>query len=258
MPFTPAHAAAALLFRRTRFFRIALVVGCLAPDLEYFVRLNSGGSYGHTLPGLFVYDLPMGLTALWIFQTFLREPIWALLPLGMRQRMNPRYPRLTPQSLTHFLVLCASILIGSATHIAWDEICHRNSWLATHWSLLQRRVPFPLRGDISLASFLQLFSSVFGLAVLLIWVWRWYTRTPPHSLPAEPRYNILRRWPVPVAIVLFSALGAFLRTFVFSHVRMGSGSAYTYISESAVTAISCALLALLVCGAVLRAAAKAS
>jgi hypothetical protein len=256
VPFTPAHAAAALLFQKTRFFRTALVVGCIAPDLEYLVRLNSGGSYGHTLPGLFVYDLPMGLLALWIFHTFLREPIWALLPLGMRRRLNPSYPRIAPRDTAHFLVLCASILIGSATHIAWDEICHNSSWLATHWSLLTIKIAFPFRRATTLASCLQLFSSVFGLAVLLLWAWRWYKRTPPHALPEEPHYLVLRRWPVPVAIILFSLLGAFLRTSVFGHARLGHGGSYTFISESLVTAISCALLALLFCGSVLRAAKK--
>ena len=46
MPFTPAHVAAALPFRRTRLIWSALIVGTIAPDLEYYVRLNADGRSG--------------------------------------------------------------------------------------------------------------------------------------------------------------------------------------------------------------------
>ena len=39
MPFTLSHAAAALPFRRTRLIKSALVIGCFAPDFEYFIPL---------------------------------------------------------------------------------------------------------------------------------------------------------------------------------------------------------------------------
>ena len=80
MPFTLAHAAAALPFRRTRLILSAVVVGTFAPDFEYFLRLVPGGHFGHTLPGVFVLDLPLSLVVLWLFHTYMREPIMTLLP----------------------------------------------------------------------------------------------------------------------------------------------------------------------------------
>jgi hypothetical protein len=40
MPFTLSHAAAALLFRRTRLVLSAVVVGCCAPDFVYFLEFG--------------------------------------------------------------------------------------------------------------------------------------------------------------------------------------------------------------------------
>src|SRR5579875_1686228 len=67
VPFTPAHTVAALPFRRSRRLDMAaLVVGCLSPDFEYFLRGEARGSFGHTLTGLIVLDLPLSLLVLWL------------------------------------------------------------------------------------------------------------------------------------------------------------------------------------------------
>jgi|HubBroStandDraft_1064217.scaffolds.fasta_scaffold451974_2 hypothetical protein len=58
MPFTLAHAAAALPFRRLHLVWSGLVIGTFAPDLEYFVRFSPNDGYGHTLVGALVLSLP--------------------------------------------------------------------------------------------------------------------------------------------------------------------------------------------------------
>ena len=87
MPFTLSHAAAALPFRRTRLIMSAVVVGCLAPDFEYFIPFAHHGGYGHTLAGAFEFDLPLGLAVLWLFHRYAKEPLAACLPEGARERI---------------------------------------------------------------------------------------------------------------------------------------------------------------------------
>ena len=87
MPFTPAHIAAVLPFRRTRMLWSALVVGAVAPDLEYFLRMSPQGRYGHTLAGLFVFTLPLGLLTLWLFHAFVKAPFVDLMPDSLARRL---------------------------------------------------------------------------------------------------------------------------------------------------------------------------
>jgi hypothetical protein len=67
MPFTLSHPAAAIPFLRTRLVPSALVIGCMVPDFEYFLRFAPEGGFGHSLPGVFVFDLPVAFIALWLF-----------------------------------------------------------------------------------------------------------------------------------------------------------------------------------------------
>ncbi|MGN7470479.1 DUF4184 family protein [Brevibacillus sp. SAFN-007a] len=60
MPFTFSHPAIVLPLRRQGWVSFpALVWGSMAPDLEYFLRMQPYSVYSHTLPGLFCVDLPL-------------------------------------------------------------------------------------------------------------------------------------------------------------------------------------------------------
>ena len=65
MPFTIAHAAAALPLRKTRLVLSALVIGTMVPDLQYFLRMAPDDRYGHSLRGALLLSLPLGLLTLW-------------------------------------------------------------------------------------------------------------------------------------------------------------------------------------------------
>jgi hypothetical protein len=60
LPLTLAHPAAVLPFRRWFVFS-GLVIGSLAPDFEYFLYVPDSLRIGHTLPGVFLFCLPVGL-----------------------------------------------------------------------------------------------------------------------------------------------------------------------------------------------------
>src|SRR5438552_11102134 len=86
MPFTFfAHQAPVmplkLVFPR-RFCGLALAVGSMAPDLEYFFRGQLGSVVGHTLAGQFYFCLPLTLLLVWVIRNVVAEPLSCHLPDG--------------------------------------------------------------------------------------------------------------------------------------------------------------------------------
>src|SRR5579859_6852423 len=110
MPFTPAHAAAALPFRRSRLVLSALIVGTLAPDFEYFLRFAPGGGWGHTFAGAFLLSLPLALAVLWMFHAVVKAPLMQLFPDALRQRIPAKPFRFGRPS--RFLLIGVSALVG--------------------------------------------------------------------------------------------------------------------------------------------------
>src|SRR3569833_1310021 len=172
MPFTLSHAAAALPFRRTRLVMSAMVFGCFAPDLEYFLWLRPHGHLGHTLAGLVLFDLPAGLIALFLFHQFAKAPLVACLPARLRERMRSG-DRVAMRSVSGFALICVSIVVGSITHILWDSLTHREHWLGQHWSFLGKNVHVPLFGLRDLAAIFQYMSSALGLVAIVVWFVQW-------------------------------------------------------------------------------------
>jgi hypothetical protein len=209
VPFTLAHAAAALPFRRTRLILPALIVGTFAPDFEYFLQLDRGNGFGHTILGAFVLDLPLALAVLWLYQHFVRTASISLLPNALRVKLSPESPQLRLCTLT---LTSLSVLIGIATHLAWDQFTHFDTYPHSHWSFFSQPHQVPLLGYVQNYKLLQHGSTLIGSLVLALWFLAWFRRTPPvaaQTIPANPyRGTIL------VAMLAVAAVGAFLRAWV--------------------------------------------
>jgi hypothetical protein len=160
----------------------AVVVGCLAPDFEYFLPVGEHDKFGHSFTGTFELDLPLSLAVLWLFYRFAREPIAACLPKGARERLDRNRHASPMDSFAHFALTVLSILVGIATHLLWDAFTHRGSWITNHVHFLTRMISIPLFGLRPWYGILQYFSSAFGIVVILIWCMHWYRNTAPlHS-----------------------------------------------------------------------------
>ena len=186
MPFTLAHAAAALPFRRTRLVLSALVIGCFSPDFEYFLRLVPRGRFGHTPMGLFAFDLPLSVLIFWLFHAYAREPILAWLPPAFRQRIPANSALSSLRNIRGVALVLASIIIGAATHILWDSFTHPFFWPDQYLHFLHRTIQLPLLGQVRYTKFFQHLSTLVGLVVLAFWIRHWYRHTPPlDSQPIE-------------------------------------------------------------------------
>ena len=69
MPFTVAHAAAALPFRRLNLVWSAFLVGSMAPDFPYVIGTTQYRAFGHDFPGVLLFTLPASFVALVVLIT---------------------------------------------------------------------------------------------------------------------------------------------------------------------------------------------
>ena len=126
MPFTACHAAVAAPLARRGLVLSALVAGSMAPDFEFFLRLSLVSRWGHTPAGIFLFSVPAGLVALWLFHVVLKQPLLALLPASLQDAIAPAagFPFGPPR---RFARIVASVLIGSLTHALFDSITHEHA-----------------------------------------------------------------------------------------------------------------------------------
>lgn len=177
MPLTFSHPAAILPLTGRRLPTAALVVGSMAPDLYYFVRMVASGRFGHTLLGLFVFCLPVGLVVLWIVDRILWEPMAALAPDGLRERLaaHPR-PALWTKDVLGATAL--AVLLGAVTHDLWDAFTHGGTWASAAIPALRQTADFGSLGTLHLYEIAQHASTAFGLIVLFAAGLFWWRRAP--------------------------------------------------------------------------------
>ncbi len=237
MPFTLAHAAAALPFRRTRLIPSALVIGCFAPDFEDFARFAPKSAFGHTLLGVFALDLPLALAAYWIFHRYAKEPLWTWLPKSVRQRAKPGPSRFSLRGAGRIALVLASILIGVATHLIWDSLTHSEYWPYRHWRLLSHPIQLPFAGPMQYYNVFQMGSSVLGMLVLLVWFVWWYRAAVPSNSPEAERPRGNERAVLLLALSV-ALIGAGIRAFAGVGVPAVRHEAALFLEEAVITGIS--------------------
>ena len=180
MPFTTAHIVAILPLRKysPHFFSTSgLVIGSMVPDFEYFIRMTLYGHYGHTLDGIFIFDIPLGLLLYIIFHEIIRLPTITYLPSYFYNRIEKSvYLDWRPHFLKNFLKIIFSIFIGIMTHFVWDSFTHDEEYF------LAKFVPVLLQDfnvfghSAPLHAILQILSTFVGMIILC-----WYI----HLLPSK-------------------------------------------------------------------------
>ncbi len=170
MPNPIAHPAAAIPFTRLKLVFSALVIGSIAPDLGYFVR-GGESDFMYTLAGLFYFDVPAGLVALWLFDFLAKWPLISLLPIGLQRRLFDPAQRFSFGPWKRFGTILLSLLVGSITHIVWDSFTHKNGWMVERFGLLSADIK-----GTPVYSILQNLSTFVGIALLIYWFVRWFPR----------------------------------------------------------------------------------
>ncbi|MFL6567364.1 MAG: DUF4184 family protein [Burkholderiales bacterium] len=173
MPYAFAHPAAVVPVAKmlgARAVPSALAIGAMIPDAWYIVPLLER-EHGHDLPGALLFCVPAGLLAYMAFHLIFKQPLLALAPRWLAERLaawtTPRLPR----APWHRVLL--SLLAGIATHLAWDAFTH-----AGYFPILETRVA----GGIYLHQLLQHTSTLLGTWFLAAWIRRKLRATQPMVL----------------------------------------------------------------------------
>jgi uncharacterized protein DUF4184 len=182
MPNPIAHPAASIPFTKVGLVFSALVAGSLSPDFGYFVPLP-GYFFMYTIPGLLLFDVPVGLALLWGFHTFVKWPLLSLSPIGLQRRLFKPAQGFTFGPFKHFLLILLSLLVGSITHVILDSFTHDYGWVVEHFSVFHSLV-----AGVPLYTILQYLGSLLGIGLLIYWFLRWFP-TAPQSDQLPPRLS---------------------------------------------------------------------
>ncbi len=229
MPYTLAHPAAVLSFRRVAVFsKTALVIGAMAPDFEHLLRLEPVSLYSHSIIGLFLFCWPIGLLATWLYRKIWILPLTTLLPFLEQYKEKSNFIR---DSL--------SIVVGASTHLLWDGFTHANRFGTQLLPSLNAKIDlFSL--SIPMWNILQHLSTLIGLSILLAVV-------ISRCLKASPTWWYEYSW----KIVLI-ALGLFGAAILSTHLFWPSVSAKKYVVLSANNFLVLLIVLLTVIGVHLR------
>jgi hypothetical protein len=199
MPFTPSHAAAVVPLLHVGLVPSALVIGSMIPDLPYYVPLPVSSGSTHSLAGVLGVDLVLGFVVFVVWQLWLAPAAVALAPAGLRERLGPELPapgRRHVRNVAAAALVIVSLVVGAATHVAWDSLAHGGRWGPRNFAWLAEEHG-PFRGY----TWMQYGGGALGAAVLCASVGRWWARTPRQ--PGTQRVPALdRRTAVRVLVVL--------------------------------------------------------
>lgn len=168
MPLTFAHPAVILPFsRNSKYFNfLALVLGSMSPDFEYFLRGRPYGEIGHTFAGFVVFNLPIVIIVYLLYQTYVHRTLFNHLPLFLQDTYSQKPDSTNVLKVTVFLY---SALLGMLTHVVWDSFTHLDGFMVKKLSILT--VTFQINGfNIPVFKFLQHGSTVVGIVAILVYM----------------------------------------------------------------------------------------
>jgi hypothetical protein len=177
MPFTISHAAAVLPLHRWSKRSLpltALMVSSMAPDFGYIFTYEASRALTHSVAGLFIFCLPVGLLV-WLFYVALLEKAAITL---LSDRWHSRFAHTEAITLPLVARAALAIVLGAATHLLWDSFTHRGTFVTDALPALMGPTPgFPW---LPVYHLLHGLSSVVGLVILGYWM-RHLQRQPAQS-----------------------------------------------------------------------------
>lgn len=234
MPFTLSHSAAVLPILRSKYFSATgLIIGTMAPDFEYFFRMNVQGIYGHTWLGVLYFDLPVAFLLAFLFHGVAKKNLIDQLPVFLQARFREvRNFDFLPYLKDHKWTFVTSVLIGTATHIVWDGFTHEHQYFVNALPGIYKGRYIPFRGArYPLWYALQHISTVVGGAFIVWYVLR--------MKPEEGEYHRPR-------ILYWVLLSVMVALIVF--VRMQFASSNLWYVVVTITAVSAFCLSITILG----------
>jgi hypothetical protein len=236
----PSHQAPALALKywKPRLFSgFGLVLGSLAPDLEFILRLDGQWFVSHTLLGQLTFTVPMVLVLYTLSVDLVVPWILRYVPSGPPLHFDALSSLRRPRG-REWLTVAASGLVGGLTHIFLDGFTHqdRSGWAVARIPLLRAHVPLlnaplfeALQGGLTIG---------LGISALALWshMVRERERGEGRPVPFVPRASgrakgELLRWLAGcVAAGVTLALGFRAQTSFGLAVERGAYGALTFMA----------------------------
>lgn len=139
------------------------VIGSMAPDFEYLLRLEPYALVSHSAVGLVTFCLPAGLAFFVLWRALLQPVARALVAL-------PNGADRLPRTTGGWGAVLLALLVGSATHVGWDAMTHRDALGPALFPVL-RTTAFAVGSYVvPWYNALQLASSLVGGGIVLAWL----------------------------------------------------------------------------------------
>jgi hypothetical protein len=238
MPLTLSHPAAVVPLARWGFVLSALIVGSMSPDFLYFYCLSARCQFGHTLLGIFLFDIPAGLVVLWIFHRILKQPLFSLFPISHQQRLMPFVNEFQFFPLRSFLLIIISLLIGILTHIIWDSFTHKSGWVVQQLPVLGAPLVETNLGTLKVYKVLQYASTFLGAALLFYWYLKWLKTASQQPINSVIQLSTQVKSLIILVMGLIAAIGASI--YGLSQVTLFSDfySFYKFVGFSVIAGIA--------------------
>ncbi|MFK7000940.1 DUF4184 family protein [Flavobacterium oreochromis] len=203
MPFTFSHPAIVLplpFFQKKQFSTTGLIIGSMLPDFEYFLRMKIKSTYSHTLEGIFLFDLPLGILLTFIFHNIVRNSLLDNLPAILKSRLSIFiFFNWNKYFKTNIIIVLSSILIGITSHIFWDSFTHQQGYFVKIIPFLTSTIKL-LGKKIYIFKILQHLSSITGTLFIFFTLYK----LPKNKIKTK---NIsLKYWAIFITIILVITL----------------------------------------------------
>ena len=197
MPWTFAHAAAIIPLKKVfpqRLHFLALVIGSFTPDFGYYIGQTYLSHFSHTIAGLFIACIPIGILLTYLL-SFSGKHLSVILPEPHRSAFYYFTHVEKIESFKSLLLLLCALMIGSLTHIVWDSFTHAGRWGVLQSEILKNEA-FKI-GTLRIYghSLLQHLSSIVG-AIIILWAYMsWLKKNNLAFLSRKPeerwRYKLI-------------------------------------------------------------------
>lgn len=176
MAFTLAHPAVILNLKNKNpntFNLLALILGSMSPDFQSFIPYM-GNKFseiflpynGHTLKGVFSFDIPSVIISALIYKYILSIPLILSLPQCISKKMyfeNAHQKK--EKAYIYFAEFILSALIGILSHLIWDGFTHPSGFFVKIFPFIKTYI-----GAIPIYNILQWLTSILGLGYIVIYL----------------------------------------------------------------------------------------
>lgn len=224
MPFTFAHPAIILpLYNRykQRLSLTGLITGSILPDLVY---LFDQSKWSHSISGLLLFDLPIGICFMWFFHSLIKRDLILNSPEFVQRRLIFQLQFNWPTYFKNrYVVICTSLVLGLFSHLLIDQITHGDGYFLTILPFLAATPDAGTVFQVPVFQVLQNGLSIIGVLYLVRQFLKMPLRANDFPVVNKTTYRI-------IYMSVFFSLSALLSPFVIDKVAYFGAFAKTIVS----------------------------